>query len=1221
MPMGLDAAIKKRTSGEFKMEQKSGSMSFSNAQQSESTSIQKESRQLSSFQEESTESFGGNQMQQKAFQSSVDSMKSSFSSMQSSQVSQSSSSFQSSSSSKMSMSSSQTMSSVTSAKTVSSSSFKSGFSQEAQISSSDWDSQQIIQNQNQEIKQDNLKTQIVSAITDLEGDRDLADFGRENKTIDLMSPPQAKSPTPKQQTPFTPTKQDPFSPAKQDMFSPPPLERYEPPQQQQQQAEVAPQQVQPEPAPLSNGHGQPGAAPTRNAQNGFQNGFTEFVSSSTSKNMEMQQIEEFSQSTRVNGGYQETGSVQESNSSNSLLQKIMTPASVEYDTGSMKKKDPKKMFTDSSFYNSKYHPTIQDQVEMAHKLSAAMFSEQGKGTKGARMYLTRMENSGGFGDDVPKHDNVPNMKLVMNPEGKVHLWDDLPEDQRPDLSQVAVHAAPNLSLPEVADPVAESLNAGIGKGGELFTKRKQKADSWVVDDSTIGRSKPSAAADKFIQEQTQQQLAFQQQQQFEQQQKQQIHNQQAAAREAELQQQQLEAKQAFMQQQQFKQEQSMEVRRIQEMAQQEINFPENFQHTSLKGRSFTPSLDLGCHNVQGINVWANTAPRGWGSAQRSKATPTRNSNPPSLAVCPATPSADADADMMARMEQTRLREEEERRLLEQERQAQYEEQIRLQEQEQLRLKQEQEEQYRREQQEEQRRIEELRLREEQERQEQLRRQQEEEMRRQEEEMRRQQEEQMRRQKEEEMRRQQEEQMRIQQEEQMRRQQEEQMRRQQEEQMRLQQEEQMRRQQEEQMRLQQEEQMRRQQEEQMMMRQREEQMTMQRMQQEEEQRVMQQQQRMQQEEQQRQISIQQQQQMMQQQSVQQTQQQMLQQEQQTVQQQSQQTTIQQKIAKAGGFSYGAIPTKGPQSQPAMPPMSSSSMSFESSQSQQFSSVQQSSSSSFSQQHQSSNQVYESQEFNGGVMKGYKIKGEEEANQRDSGIFTGINGDANSLVDDEFDYKKHTVKDLAKHFALVKPKQNIPHNILPEQRMFNGDHAPQLNYLGANEAGAVLQSNTSNRREVSQQDIEASKAAYEQKKKQQLEQQQHQVTSSSSTSQQSSSTVVRRTEASSSSSSEQKSERRMSLRDSLMMDPAKAHADAGLIDPSAILRGSDITGRKSTTEGMNQSSVQGETDKVLNKWDNHNTIARGWTGVKANYHPVTFRNIYNVDTQKNESSLQL
>merc|ERR1719282_1510297 len=548
--------------------------------------------------------------------------------------------------------------------------------------------------------------------------------------------------------------------------------------------------------------------------------------------MEMQQIQEFTQSTtstsRVNGAYEETGTLQESGGSNPMLQKIMTPASMEYDTGSLKKKDPKKMFTDSSFYNSKYHPTIADQVEMAHKLSSAMFKEQNKGTKGAKMYLTRMENSGGFGDDIPKHDNVPNMKLVMNPEGKVHLWDDLPADQRPDYQQIAVHAAPNLDIPEVKDPVAESLNAGIGKGGELFTKRKQKAESWIVDDSTIGRMQTSAVADKFINEQTQQQQAIQQQKLFEQQQKQQIQQQEIAVREAELLQQQQEAKQAFVQTQQFKQEQSMEVRRIQEMAQQQIDFPQDFKHANLKQRSYTPSLDLGCHNVQGINVWANTAPRGWGSAQRSKANPTRSSNPPSLAVCPATPSADADAEMMARMEQTRLREEEERRLLEQERQVQYEEQMRLQEQEQLRLKQEQEEQYRREQQEEQRRVEEAMLREaeERERQEQLRRQQEEEMRRQ-------------------------------QEEQMRRQQEEEMARQAE--------------------------MRRQEEE-MMMRQREEQMQLQRMQQEEEQRVMQQQQRIQQEEQQRQMLLQQQQQMMQQQSVQQTQQQMVEQ-QQIVQQQS------------------------------------------------------------------------------------------------------------------------------------------------------------------------------------------------------------------------------------------------------------------------------------------------------------------------------------------------
>jgi len=1192
MPMGLDAAIKKRTSGEFKMEQNDGSMSFSNTSQQSSSSMKKETRQLASFQEESS---GSSFNQQQSFQSMQ-------SSMQSSQSMTQSSTFQSSaqqqSSSSMSMSSSKTMSSKTSSQSMTSSSLTTGFTQENQLKdvTQEWESKLGIQNT--EIKQDNLKTQIVSAITDLEGDRDLADFGKENKTIDLMSPPQAKSPTPKNPT-FTPTKQDPFSPPKNDVFSPPPLERFEPPQQQQQQQlQQQPQQL-PE-LPLSNGSSHPQPVPTRNGVNGLQNGFNEFVS--TSKNMEMQQIEEFSQSTRINGKFEECGSIQESNSSNSLLQKIMTPAPVEYDTNSLKKKDPKKMFTDSSFYNSKYHPTIADQVEMAHKLSSAMFNEQNKGTKGAKMYLTRMENSGGFGDDIPKHDNVPNMKLVMNPEGKVHLWDDLPADQRPDYQQIAVHAAPNLDIPEVKDPVAESLNAGIGKGGELFTKRKQKAESWIVDDSTIGRMQPSAVADKFINEQTQQQQAIQQQKLFEQQQKQQIQQQEIAVREAELLQQQQEAKQAFVQTQQFKQEQSMEVRRIQEMAQQQIDFPQDFKHANLKQRSYTPSLDLGCHNVQGINVWANTAPRGWGSAgnQRSLATPSRNSN----VLPPSTPSA--DNEMAMRMEETRLREEEERIRLEQEKQILLqEEQMRLKQEEEMRMQQElllqqqREEQMRMEEmmrQEEERKMHEQRQRE----QEEMIRRQEEERLRQEEMMRqeeeRRQQEEIKRQ-EEEFRRHEEE---MRQQEEMRRQQEE-MRRQEQMRIQAQEEERMRQEME---RKRQEEEMARQAE---IARQEEERQMQMRIQQEEQQRQLQQQQYIEQ------------QQMMQQQQMQEQQQ--MQQQQQFSQQQSFQTTQEQKISsitKTGGFSYGAIPTKEPKAQPALPPMSSSSMSFESSQSQsqQFSSVQ---TSSFAQE-QSRQEVYESQEFNGGVMKGYRRKDElsnefsSEQNNRDSGIFGGINGDCNQLVNEEFDYKKHSVKDLAKHFALVKPKKNIPQNILPEQRMFNGDHAPQLNYLGAGaENGQVVQGQQQSRREVSQQDIEASKAAYEMKKKQQMEAQQQTQTSSST----SSSTVVRRTETS---SSEQKTERRMSLRDSLMLDPAKAHADAGLIDPSAILRGSDITGRRSTSESLNQS-VPGETDKVMNKWDNHNTIARGWAGVKANYHPVTFRNIYNVDSQNQTSSIQL
>ena len=259
-----------------------------------------------------------------------------------------------------------------------------------------------------------------------------------------------------------------------------------------------------------------------------------------------------------------------------------------------------------------------------------------------------------------------------------------------------------------------------------------------------------------------------------------------------------------------------------------------------------------------------------------------------------------------------------------------------------------------------------------------------------------------------------------------------------------------------------------------------------------------------------------------------------------------------------------------------------------------------------------------------MKGYRMKqdqvdGERETGEKmlSSGVFGGIGADNNSLVDTEIDYKKHTVKDLAKHFALVKPKADIPNAILPEQRMYNGDQGPALNYLGSakSEMGSSSSTQSFMKKEISEQDFEASKQAYEMKKKQQaMESQQSQSTTSQST-------VVKRTETSASSEQTKTvlNERRQSLTAGLMLDPATAHAESGIIDPSAILRGSDA-GARSKSEGLfGQSTEPGETDKILNKWDNHNAIARGWGGVKENYHPVTFRGIYNVDSQTTTQNL--
>ena len=52
-------------------------------------------------------------------------------------------------------------------------------------------------------------------------------------------------------------------------------------------------------------------------------------------------------------------------------------------------------------------------------------------------------------------------------------------------------------------------------GGELFAKRRKKADKWVVDESSIGSTAPSQFADHFLQQQSFQQQQFQMQQQQE----------------------------------------------------------------------------------------------------------------------------------------------------------------------------------------------------------------------------------------------------------------------------------------------------------------------------------------------------------------------------------------------------------------------------------------------------------------------------------------------------------------------------------------------------------------------------------------------------------------------------------------------------------------------------------------------------------------------------------
>ena len=65
--------------------------------------------------------------------------------------------------------------------------------------------------------------------------------------------------------------------------------------------------------------------------------------------------------------------------------------------------------------------------------------------------------------EIPKHDKTPNLKLVMNPEGKLHDWSDLPDEEVPEMAQIAM-----VGNPELAQTLVRNLNEEKGRGKVSF---------------------------------------------------------------------------------------------------------------------------------------------------------------------------------------------------------------------------------------------------------------------------------------------------------------------------------------------------------------------------------------------------------------------------------------------------------------------------------------------------------------------------------------------------------------------------------------------------------------------------------------------------------------------------------------------------------------------------------------------------------------------------------
>merc|ERR1712115_395822 len=154
-------------------------------------------------------------------------------------------------------------------------------------------------------------------------------------------------------------------------------------------------------------------------------------------------------------------------------------------------------------------------------------------------------------------------------------------------------------------------------GGELFAKRRKKADKWVVDEGSL-RSNPSQLADQFlVQQQDFQQQDYQERTEINHHQSKKSTTEvvdSGAAEERQRMQQEFEKQQFLKQQQGFEMRQERQNNAMPGGPANVEDLPPNFQHCSLKGRPFTPTMDLSIHNTQGIDVWVTKGPRPFGSS-------------------------------------------------------------------------------------------------------------------------------------------------------------------------------------------------------------------------------------------------------------------------------------------------------------------------------------------------------------------------------------------------------------------------------------------------------------------------------------------------------------------------------------------------------------------------------------------------------------------------------
>lgn len=205
------------------------------------------------------------------------------------------------------------------------------------------------------------------------------------------------------------------------------------------------------------------------------------------------------------------------------LERLFTPAT---DSPDLTPTRNKKVFSSSDFYRQD-HPTIEDQRDLAQRISNSLIVADNKMSRGQSMYVKRQERSEKWvgqemGVEYIKEESRHHSRTEVSETDYIQRKDSgpsmpvsVPVIEKPTLRPVSTPSTPSMpaSVPVLERPTlrpveqkqvepvhqTSEFESPTGRGAALFAKRKARMDKFITDENNV---KQSSETSSFAQQQT-----------------------------------------------------------------------------------------------------------------------------------------------------------------------------------------------------------------------------------------------------------------------------------------------------------------------------------------------------------------------------------------------------------------------------------------------------------------------------------------------------------------------------------------------------------------------------------------------------------------------------------------------------------------------------------------------------------------------------------------------